>query len=925
MTLAVGTRLGLYEVTGLVGVGGMGEVYRATDTKLARQVAIKTLPEELASDKDRLARFEREAKLLAALHHPHIAAIYGLDEHGGTQYLAMELVEGETLERKLARGRLPIEEALRLALQIAEALEAAHEKGVVHRDLKPANVMVSGEGQVKVLDFGLAKVFATDPKQTVLGHSPALSLAMTQHGLVLGTAGYMSPEQASGQATDQRADIWAFGVVLYEMLAGEPVFTGESVPHILADVLKTEPDWSRLPKNLHPRLRLLLERCLEKRARDRCHSIADARVDIERVLSAPHGIAASAAVEEAGSTRGFSLRSVAIAGIAAVAGTAVAALAGWLVWPAQTPRPVLRLSIPLPDDQQFTATNFASMIAVSPDGTRIAYAANNQIYLRNLDEAEARPVPGTAETGVNAANPAFSPDGQWLAYWASAGVAGPYVVKRVPISGGTPARIHEADGLNNRELGLTWPTPGTILFADAKGVVRVPATGGAAEVLVPRREGERLYGPQLLPGGKAVLFTRLPGTPGDLTVDFDAAQVVMQSIGGNDRKVVWEGGAAAQYVPDGRLVYAHGATLFAIPFDPGTRAVHGGPVPMVEGLLRSGNTDTANIAIADTGVLAFIPGNGNTAVNAARKTTLVWVDRDGREEPLPVRPDDYTKVRISPDGTKVALVVGAFLRGGSGPPPAIWIFDLRTQNLSLLTGDPKGDDSPVWSPDGRHVIFRSLRDAGPGIYSIEPATGETKLVGSSSSELPFPLPWSTSSDGQTLSVISVDNHGFIAATLTVAEGVFTRLFSSLQNDVQPAISGAGPWIAYTLGSGSDLEIDIGPLPDVARTRIPVGPGAQPVFSRDGSELLFFNGKGLAAAPVTYQPTLRVGPPQRLFASTAYMYVGLGRAWDVDPSGKRFLMIRAPDAPAVGTAPMRPRIDVVVNWLEELKRRVPTTK
>src|SRR5262252_4734384 len=374
MTLASGTRLGVYEVTGLLGVGGMGEVYRATDTKLGRKVAIKTLPAELASDKDRLARFEREAKLLAALNHAHIASVYSLDEHDGTLYLAMELVEGETLERKLASGRPPIDEALPLGLQIAEALEAAHEKGVVHRDLKPANIMVSGEGQVKVLDFGLAKAFATDPKQTVVGHSPALSLAMTQQGLVLGTAGYMSPEQASGQATDQRADIWAFGVVLYEMLAGEPVFTGESVPHILADVLKTEPDWSRLPKDLHPRLRLLLERCLEKRARDRCHSIADARVDIERVLGAPHGTTATTAAERMGSTRGSGLRSIAIAGIAAVTGIAVAALAGRLVGPARPPGAVLRFSIPLPEDQRFTNDNL-TLIAVSPDGTRIAYAA----------------------------------------------------------------------------------------------------------------------------------------------------------------------------------------------------------------------------------------------------------------------------------------------------------------------------------------------------------------------------------------------------------------------------------------------------------------------------------------------------------------------------------------------------------------------
>jgi serine/threonine-protein kinase len=921
MTLEAGTRLGVYEVTGLLGVGGMGEVYRATDTKLGRKVAIKTLPAELASNKDRLARFEREAKLLAALNHPHIASVYSLDEHEGTLYLAMELVEGETLERKLASGRLPIDEALRIALQIAEALEAAHEKGVVHRDLKPANIMVSGEGQVKVLDFGLAKAFATDPKQTVLGHSPALSLAMTQQGLVLGTAGYMSPEQASGQGTDQRADIWAFGVVLYELLTGKPVFTGESVPHILADVLKTEPDWSRLPKDLHPRLRLLLERCLEKRARDRCHSIADARVDIERVLSSPHGIAATAAAERLGATRGSRRRSLAIAGIAAVAGAAVAGLVGWLVQPAPTPRPVLRVSIPLPEDQQ--VTSFSSMIAVSPDGTRIAYAANNQIYLRNLDEAEARPVPGTAEAGVGATDPAFSPDGRWLAYLAVAGFAGPYVVKRVPVSGGTPARIHEAEGLANLPLGLTWPTPDTILFADAEGIVRVPASGGAAEVLVPRREDDRFYSPQLLPGGKAVLFTRLPGTPGPFDVDFDAAQVLVQSIGGNDRKVVWEGGSGARYLPDGRLVYAQGATLFAIPFDSSTHAVHGGPVPMVEGLRGTPGSPATNIAIGDSGVLAFVPGNGNAAAaGATPKRTLVWVDRNGREEPLPMRPDSYLSVRISPDGTRVSLVVGAVVGRSTGT--AIWIFDLRTQNLSLLTGDPKGDDGPVWSSDSRRIFFRSFRDPGIGVYSIEPETGETKLVALGNPETPAPLPWSISSDDRTLAVIDFGGN-WNADTLAVADGVFTRLLSATASDIQPSISRDGAWMAYALGSGSEQEIDVRPLPDAARTRIPIGPGSQPVFSRDGSELFFFNGKGLAAAPVTYQPTLRVGPPQQLFESTAYLYAARGRAWDVDPSGKRFLMIRMPDSPAVSAAPARQRIDVVVNWFEELKRKVPTTQ
>jgi serine/threonine protein kinase len=304
MAFAAGTRLGVYEITGTLGAGGMGEVYRAKDTKLGREVAIKTLPSALANDADRLARFEREAKLLAALNHAHIAAVYGLDIHEGTHFLAMELVEGETLEKRLKGGALSVEDALRLALQIAEALEAAHGKGVVHRDLKPANIMLTRDGQAKVLDFGLAKAFSGVAGEASPAHSPALSLAMTQAGLVLGTAGYMSPEQASGQATDQRGDVWAFGVVLYEILTGLPVFKGESVPHVLADVLKTEPDWSRLPKNLHPRIRQLLERCLTKRPRNRLHSIADARIEIEATLVDPRGITPAPALDHRGRPRG---------------------------------------------------------------------------------------------------------------------------------------------------------------------------------------------------------------------------------------------------------------------------------------------------------------------------------------------------------------------------------------------------------------------------------------------------------------------------------------------------------------------------------------------------------------------------------------------------------------------------------------------
>jgi serine/threonine-protein kinase len=926
MTLSAGTQLGVFEITARLGAGGMGEVYRARDTKLGREVAIKTLPATFAGDQERLARFEREAKLLAALNHAHIASVYSLDEHAGTRYVVMELVEGETLEQKLKSGALPVEDALRLALQVAQALEAAHGKGVIHRDVKPANVMVTRDGQVKVLDFGLAKAFSGAPGEASPLHSPALSVAMTQKGLVLGTAGYMAPEQASGQATDQRADIWAFGVVLYEMLTGLPPFSGESVQHVLAEVLKTEPDWTRLPKNLHPRLKLLLERCLTKKPRNRLHSIADARVDIEAVLGDPRGATPEPAAGDATARRSTTV--LRFAGAVAIA--AIAGVAGWLVrpMPAPEPKPVTRFSLPLRPEQWFGGPAI-SILAVSPDGTRVAYSASNPpmrypvIFLRNLGESEARLVPGTGDPNAGAVQPAFSPDGLSLAYVDVRGELGPFTVMRVPVGGGAPVAVHEATaGSGGFPKGLAWPTGDTILFANAQGIVRVPANGGAAEVLVPRGEDERLDSPQLLPGGEAVLFTRVPG--GQNTVGgFEAAHVVVQSIGRDDRTVVLDGSSAAKYLPTGHLVYAEGTALFAVPFDPAARTVRGGPVRLVEGLRRSinGASDTANFAVADTGTLALIPRSPDTDI-PARETTLAWVDREGRDQPFPVPPAEYTWARISPDGTQVALVVGGVSERLARP--AIWIFDRRTENLSQLTADPAGDDGPVWSSDGRRIFFRSFRGDTTGIYSIEVNTGETtRLEGLS--DFPFARPETISPDDRVLLQYGGSARGDISiATLPVTGGELAPLLDTAAYQVMPAISPDGAWLAYQERRADGIhEINIRPFPDVLRTRTPVGPGLSPVFSRDGSELFFFDnqGGGLAAAPITYEPTLRVGTPRLLFGPAPYMWEYYGRTWDVDPSGERFLVIRAPGS-AAASLPTNERIDVVLNWFEELESRVP---
>src|SRR5215510_2838839 len=498
-TLSVGTRLAHYEIQALLGAGGMGEVYRARDLKLKREVAIKILPEEFSRDTDRTSRFQREAELLASLNHPNIAAIYDVEEANGSCYLVLELVEGDTLAERLCRGPLPVGEALHIAKSICEALEAAHEKGVIHRDLKPANVKVTLDGKVKVLDFGLAKALEATPVSATMSNSPTLSLAATNVGVILGTAAYMSPEQARGRSADQRSDVFSFGCVLYEMLAGRQAFQGEEVSDVLASVLKTEPDLTLFPPNLNSRIRELLRRCLEKNPKARWHAIADVRVEIEAILADPRGAAMDerhdAAAPKPVWRRALPLV-VAVIVTAAITGTAV-----WNFKPAQ-PLTVTRFPITLGEGQRFVFTS-RPVLAISSDGTQIVYEADRRLYHRSMSELDARLIPGS-ETFMAAGNPIFSPDGRSIAFWA----ASDQTLKRMAVTGGAAVTICPADAT----YGMSWSTDGTIVFGQgAKGIMRVSANGGKPEQLVSLKPGELAYGPQLLPGGKDLLFTLAMG------------------------------------------------------------------------------------------------------------------------------------------------------------------------------------------------------------------------------------------------------------------------------------------------------------------------------------------------------------------------------------------------------------------------------
>jgi Tol biopolymer transport system component len=869
MSLAAGTQFGGYEISGPLGVGGMGEVYRAKDTKLGRDVAIKTLPEALASDRDRLARFDREAKILAALNHSHIASIYELDEHEGTQYLAMELVQGETLE---------------------ETLEAAHEKGVVHRDLKPANIMITRDGQVKVLDFGLAKAFSDAPQDASLAHSPALSLAMTQQGLILGTAGYMSPEQASGQATDQRADVWSFGVVLYEMLTGLPLFSGESVPHVLAAVLQTEPDWNRLPKNLHPRLKTLLERCLQKKPRNRYYGIADARVDIEAILSDPRGVTVVAEAPATAPKRSLLSRIAASVVLIAV-GAAVTGIVGFALWP--EPEPVRRLVYPVPQSQNFR--NVARpVLAFSPDGRRFVYNITDGLYVRSMDELDARRIPGTEESVTG---PFFSPDGQSVAYWTFSGE-----LKRVALTGGAPIVI--SGGLGNL-FGASWATDGTIFLGQADGIYRVPANGGTPELVIAAQEGERLYGPSLLPDGDRVLFSATT------TASFDDAQIAVQSLSTGERTGLISGGNDVRYIPSGHLVYALGDGLFAIAFDADSLSVSGGPVSLVQGVARGaiGVTGATNYGISSDGTLVYLSGGGGVLPG----WTPVWVDRDGREEPLGLESCVCASPAVSPDGTRLAFDSPTEDQADAD----IWVWSLAQRTTTRLTFEPSFQLGSLWSPDSTHIAYTSLAEG----LLVRPADG-TGMPETLFESVDTIVPWAWTADDE---LVVSDGQGDIALLSLGGDGELKPLLTSQFNEYRPALSPDGRWLAYESDETGQNEIYVRPFPDVGggKWQVSSGGGREPKWGRDGRSIFYLGPISLMEAAIGDGAPFTYDTPRALVDLDAYAFNVLPpRNYDVAPDGQRVLLMKQTGFGANADIETS-RIIVVTNWVEELKQRVPT--
>ena len=909
MPVTSGQRLGSYEVIAPIGKGGMGEVWRARDTKLGREVAIKALPDEFARDEDRLARFEREAKVLASLNHPGIAVIHGLEDSDGTRFLVLELVEGDTLADRLKRGSMPIEEALGLALKIAEALEAAHAKGVIHRDLKPANIKVTPGGEVKVLDFGLAKAFGLSDTDANLSNSPTLTLAATRQGVILGTAAYMSPEQARGDAVDVTTDIWAFGCVLFEMLAGRQAFEGRTVSDIVAGVLAREPKWNLLPATLHPRARFLLERCLEKEANDRYRNIAEVRAEIRKTLADPAGVLAHSTVSPAPAPW-----RTALPWLAAVVLALIAGLAAWNLRP-EAPRAVARFSQEWPASQPPRNVG-RPVLAFAPDGSRFVYNTAGGLFVRELHELEARLIAGTQESSTN---PFFSPDGRWVGYYSTPDGE----LQRISVSGGAPVVIAAA----TNPFGASWGPGDAIVFGQADGVMRVPATGGVPELIVATEDGEQVYGPQVLPGGEWVLFS-LTASAGDAR--WDAASVVAASLETGERRVLIEGGADARFLPTGHLVYAFERSLFAVPFDLGSLEVTGGPVSIAEGLARAGQAGTgaANYGVSDNGTLVQLYTEG--ADDAVPETSLVFADRRGDLERIDLRPAFYSHARVSPDGTRLAVQVAE-----AGGRTDVWIYDLdgATQTRRLTQG---GNSSrPIWTPDGDHVTFLSTRDGTPSLWwQKADASAEAEQLTKSDGPVHWPEAWSP--DGRTLLF-----NTFAGTGAAEAQGLWTL---SLDGDREPelfvsgyasggAFSPDGRWIAYQRSYPEnvfDVQIFVKPFP-VSGPERPVTQdgGAYPVFSPTGRELLYRRPAPTAGGPgqtelvsiaITTEGVVTYGSERVIPIQGLPARFGV-RDYDPMPRSDRLLLMLL-DGGENAPADLGIEFRVVLNWFEELKARVP---
>jgi eukaryotic-like serine/threonine-protein kinase len=940
--LTIGSQIGVFRIDSLLGVGGMGEVYRARDTKLNRDVAIKILPPAFANDPDRLARFKREAQVLASLNHPNIAAIYGFEDSGSVHALVLELVDGPTLAELLEGFRpsalgsgpdkpqspkskaqsqraLPVDEALAIARQIADALEAAHEQGIVHRDLKPANIKVRDDGTVKVLDFGLAKIAEGTGEVGRAGgaglntQSPTITTpAMTAAGMILGTAAYMSPEQAKGKPADKRSDIWAFGCVLYEMLTGKRAFDGEDVSDTLAAVLRGQPDWALLPKDVPGPIRTLLQHSLLRDSKQRISDIAVARFLLSEKIETP-SIAESERPPFAHPSSRAPLMWITASAVL-IAAAAVGSLFLGRPSVSAPPPPVARFSMPLPEGQVFP-TPSRSLFTISPDGTQIVYAANNQLFLRSLSDFQARPIPGTEFKDGFITNPVFSPDGRTVAFFTS----GDFTLRSVPVTGGTPTTICQNPSVI---FGLSWQ--GDLLFFgdNRNGVRRVSARGGVPEWVVKVAPDEFPDSPQLLPDGKSLLFSIAKGTDLDR---WEKANVVVQSLATGSRTVLVEGAAAARYVTSGHLLFARAGVLFAVPMDLTHMRIVGDASPVIEGVQRSisAGSGVAQFSVSDTGTVVYVPGPARTA----RGRQLFVVDSKGSLTPVPIAIGPYRYPRITSDGKRLALQID------DGQDANVSVYDFGTTSSPRRLTFGGHNRFPVWSGDGKQLAFQSDRDGDQSIYSQRVDGGDGSADRLTKAEQGFShIPESWSPDGQTL-LYAVHKEGgpyalwMISLTTKSPRPVVPEVHSA--EPLGSTFSRDGRWIAYSTNERAggtpspNRGVYVQPFPPTGEiNQLPKERlDFHPVWTANG-DLVYVPTVGMfSIVPFHAKPSVTFGRVVRLPIAARHDRVSTDvRDFDLLPDGRLLITLPADEQSSSGD--VVPQFRIVLNWFGELKQKVP---
>ncbi len=885
MVIGPGTRFGPYELISVIGAGGMGAVYRARDLNLNRDVAVKIVRPGLADDPDHVDRFRREAHVLASLTHPHIAAIYGLDESSGVLFLAMELVPGETLDERLTSDPIPLGQALRIATQIAAALEAAHEKGIIHRDLKPANIKITPDGIVKVLDFGLAKILNTDPSASLLSQSPTDA---TSRGMILGTVGYMSPEQARGRAIDRRTDVWSFGCVLFRMITRERPFHGETVSDAIVSILEREPDWRLVPDTTPASIRRLLERCLQKDPHRRLRDIGDARIELEEALNASAARVDNGDVKEAAVPNRPAARRLASAAALVAAGV----VGGYLFGTAPRSTPVQRqprqFVSTLPSAQRLAGLDFPA-VAISPDGSQIIYVASRggraQLFARSMDSVTPVALPGTSD----AISPFFSPDGHWIAFFADG------KLKKVPASGGTAIEICDAA----IGFGGTWGAGDRIIFSPTtgSGLMEVSAAGGkptrATTLDVPGGEFSHRW-PELLPDGNAVLFA--VGTVGS----WDDAQIVAQSLSSGRRSLLVQGGTHPHYLKSGHLLYAHGGALMAVPIDAKSLKISGTPTRVLDNVMQSSD-GAAQAAIADSGDAVYVP-----ARTVAVDRRLIQVDRSGAGVPLAAPLRAYSTPRMAPDGRHVVVTI-------AGASDDLWVYDIAAGSLRQITFDADAS-APVWTPDSSRVTFTWHKDGPPNLFWIRigDAIREERLA---SSDYPQ-VAGSWSPDGRTLAYVETRPTTGRDIWLLPQDGNSTPVpfIATTFDETAPRFSPDGRTLAFVSTESGRPEVYVSRVDDPrhAMTQISRDGGTEPVWSAATHELVYRSANRLMTVSQPPAGDWSTVKSRLLFEGTFERGTLDAANYDLASDGQHLILVQAGDSAAV---PQELRI--VINWADSL--------